>query len=175
MNWSNQIRAMVVLTAMFGLSACGGDQNSSSNAPIVTESLNNASGTENPNNPEQPNTEGEQMNMWMTVNGHRFGITFKDNATARAFAAQLPLSLNMEELNGNEKHTQLPSTLPTDASRPGIINNGDLMLYGSSTLVMFYKTFPSAYSYTRIGKVNQPDKLADLLGRGNVRIEFSRD
>lgn len=81
----------------------------------------------------------------------------------------------MEELNGNEKHTQLPNALPTDASRPGIINNGDLMLYGSSTLVVFYKTFPSTYSYTRIGKVNQSDELADILGRGNVRIEFTRD
>jgi hypothetical protein len=159
---------------MFGLSACGGDH-TSSNAPIVTERPNNTDGTGNPNNAKQPNTEGEQMNMWMTVNGHRFGISFEDNATARAFAAQLPLSLNMEELNGNEKHTQLPNALPTDASRPGIINNGDLMLYGSSTLVIFYKTFPSAYSYTRIGKVNQSDGLADILGRGNVRIEFTRD
>lgn len=175
MNWIHQIRAMIVLTAMFGLSACGGEQNSFSNAPIVTERPSNTGGTGNTNNSEQFNTEGEQMKIWMTVNGNRFGISFEDNATARAFAAQLPLSLNMEELDGNEKHTQLQNTLPADASRPGIINNGDLMLYGSSTLVVFYKTFPSAYSYTRIGKVNQPDELADILGRGNVRIEFGRD
>lgn len=175
MNGSHQIGAVFVLTAIFGLSACGGEQSSSSNVTIVSENQNNTGNMENSNNAEQSNTEGEQMNMWMTVNGHRFGISFENNATARAFAAQLPLSLNMEELNGNEKHTQLPNALPTDASRPGIINNGDLMLYGSSTLVIFYKTFPSAYSYTRIGKVNQSDELADILGRGNVRIEFTRD
>lgn len=172
MNYLRQIRAMIVFTTIIGLSACEGEQNSSSISPIINQNPNN---TENSNNAEQPNTEGDQMNIWMTVNGHRFGINFEDNATAHAFAAQLPLTLNMEELNGNEKHTQLPSSLPTDASRPGIINNGDLMLYGSSTLVVFYKTFPSAYSYTRIGKVNQPDELADILGRGNATIEFSRD
>ncbi|MCU4578448.1 hypothetical protein KTJ34_13545 [Acinetobacter courvalinii] len=172
MDYLRQIRTMIVLTTMIGLSACEGEQNSSSISPIINQNPNN---TENSNNAEQPNTEGDQMNIWMTVNGHRFGINFEDNATAHAFAAQLPLTLNMEELNGNEKHTQLPSSLPTDASRPGIINNGDLMLYGSSTLVVFYKTFPSAYSYTRIGKVNQPDELADILGQGNATIEFSRD
>lgn len=86
MNWNHQIRAMIVLSAMFGLSACGGDH-TSSNAPIVTERPNNTDGTGN--NAEQPNIEGEQMNIWMTVNGHRFGVSFEDNATARAFAIVL--------------------------------------------------------------------------------------
>lgn len=48
-----------------------------------------------------------------------------------------------------------------------------LALSGSSTLVVFYKNFSSSYSYTRIGKVNQPDKLADRLGQDNVQVEFS--
>jgi hypothetical protein len=113
--------------------------------------------------------------MWMIINGNRFEVMAEDNATAHAFAAQLPLTLNMEDLHSNEKHTQLPSALPTNASRANTIHNGDIMLYGSSTLVVFYKSFPSSYSYTRIGRVSQPDKLADVLGQGNVQIEFSRD
>ena len=59
----------------------------------------------------------------------------KRNAAARAFAAQLPLTLDMSELNGNEKHADLPKALPANASRPGTIRNGDLMLYGADTLV----------------------------------------
>ena len=62
--------------------------------------------------------------MWMTVGERRFAITLGDSDTARAFAAQLPLTLDMEELNGNEKHTRLPRPLPTKASRPGTIRNG---------------------------------------------------
>lgn len=65
--------------------------------------------------------------------------------------------------------------MPTNAGRANTIHNGDIMLYGPSTLVVFYRNFSSSYSYTRIGRVNQSDKLADVLGQGNVQVEFSRD
>ena len=76
----------------------------------------------------------EELRMWMTVGERRFAITLTDNAAARAFAAQLPLTLDMSELNGNEKHAELPKALPANASRPGTIRNGDLMLYGTDHL-----------------------------------------
>ena len=113
--------------------------------------------------------------MWMTVGERRFAITLTDNAAARAFAAQLPLTLEMSELNGNEKHAELPTALPATASRPGTIRNGDVMLYGSTTLVLFYETFSSSYSYTRLGQVNDPNGLSQALGRGSVRVVFSKE
>jgi hypothetical protein len=117
----------------------------------------------------------EDLRMWMTVRERRFAITVTDNAAARAFAAQLPLTLDMSELNGNEKHADLSKPLPANASRPGTIRNGDLMLYGSNTLVVFYLTFDSAYSYTRLGRVDDPAGLAQALGPRGVRVVFSKD
>ncbi len=119
--------------------------------------------------------ESEDSRMWMIVGERRFAITLTNNAAARAFAAQLPLTLDMSELNGNEKHANLPKALPANASRPGTIRNGDLMLYGTDTLVVFYSTFDSSYSYTRLGRVDDPDGLAKALGRRGVRVVFSRD
>ncbi len=113
--------------------------------------------------------------MWMTVGERRFAITLTDNAAARAFAAQLPLTLDMSELNGNEKHADLPKSLPANASRPGTIRNGDLMLYGTDTLVVFYLTFQSSYSYTRLGRVDDPSDLPQALGPRGVRVVFSKD
>ena len=55
--------------------------------------------------------------MWMTVGKRRFAITLTDNAAARAFAAQLPLTLDMSELNGNEKHGDLPKPLPANSTK----------------------------------------------------------
>jgi len=111
--------------------------------------------------------------MWMTVGERRFAITLADNAAARAFAGLLPLTLNMRELNGNEKYATLPRKLPTNPARTDTIRSGDVMLYGSDTLVVFYKTFHSGYSYTRIGRIEQGGELADAVGAGNPRVTFS--
>jgi hypothetical protein len=112
--------------------------------------------------------------MWMTVGGHRFAITLADTEAARAFVAMLPLPVDMADHNSNEKHAELPTALPTHANHPGTIRSGDLMLYGSRTLVIFYRSFNSAYSYTRLGHVDDPLDLAQALGQGNVRITFTK-
>ncbi len=113
--------------------------------------------------------------MWMTVGERRFAVTLADDAAARAFAAQLPLTLDMRELNGNEKHADLRTALPTSATRPGTIRNGDLMLYGTNTLVVFYATFSSSYAYTRLGRVDDAADLPQALGRRGVRVVFSKE
>ncbi|MFO6421258.1 cyclophilin-like fold protein [Hylemonella sp. W303a] len=118
----------------------------------------------------------EEKRMWITVGDHhRYSITLADTDAARAFAARLPLTLDMEELNGNEKKKELAAPLPTDASKPGTIRNGDLMLWGSRTVVLFYLTFDSPYAYTRIGRIDNPANLPQTLGRGDVRVKFSRN
>jgi len=119
--------------------------------------------------------KAEESRMWMTVGERRFAITLTGNPAARAFAALLPLTLDMDELNGNEKKVELAKALPTNASRPGTIRNGDIMLYGANTLVVFYLSFESAYAYTRLGRVDDPAGLAEALGRRSVRVVFAKD
>jgi len=118
----------------------------------------------------------EKTRMWMTIGGtHRFAVALEDNPSALAFVQKLPLTLDMPDLNGNEKHVRLPQSLPTDTARPGTIRAGDVMLYGSDTLVVFYKTFASSYRYTRIGRVTSVDGLVEALGSGSARIGFAAD
>jgi hypothetical protein len=118
----------------------------------------------------------EKTRMWMTIGGtHRFAVTLENNPAARALAQMLPLTLDMPDLNGNEKHVRLPQSLPTHPARPGTIRTGDVMLYGSDTLVVFYKTFASRYSYTRLGRVDPVDGLVQALGTGSQRIVFALD
>ena len=118
--------------------------------------------------------EPETSRVEMTIGQAGFTVTLADTPAARALGAHLPLLIDMAELNGNEKHAALPQPLPVSASRPGTIHCGDIMLYGSSTLVVFYRTFSSPYAYTRIGRVEDATNLARALGAGHVRIRFSR-
>jgi|TARA_R110000744_G_scaffold167580_1_gene285084 hypothetical protein len=106
------------------------------------------------------------------IGSQSYKATLYNNPTVEAFKELLPLSINMVELNQNEKYYDLPKSLPTNASNPTTIENGDLMLYGSKTLVLFYKTFPTSYSYTKIGKIENPAGLAKTLGEGNVKVTF---
>lgn len=110
---------------------------------------------------------------WMTVGQRRFAITLADTTSARAFAAAMPLSLDMAELNGNEKHADLVLPLPVSPSVPGTIRNGDLLLYGAKTVVVFYATLDSRYTYTRLGRVDDPTALAQALGNQGARVTFS--
>ena len=43
----------------------------------------------------------------------------------------------------------------------------------SKTLVVFYETFRSSYSYTRIGRIADSAELARALGPGTARITFA--
>lgn len=117
----------------------------------------------------------EKSRMWMTVGEQRFAITLADSAAARAFATLLPLTLDMSDLNSNEKYASLPQALPVDASKPGRIGAGDLMLYGTDTLVVFYSTFDSTYPYTRLGHVDDNTNLTKALGRHAVKVMFSQN
>ena len=110
--------------------------------------------------------------MWMTVGTQRFAVALEDNPTTRALQQLLPIALDMEELNGNEKHATLPRSLPTRSERPGTIRAGDVLLYGDNTLVVFYETFASSYSYTRIGRIESSAGLASALGSGKRRVTF---
>lgn len=120
------------------------------------------------------NTEqtDEDNKMNILINGQTFLATLYDNETAKAFRNMLPMTMDMSELNGNEKYCYLDSSLPTNSLRPGTIHEGDLMLYGASCFVLFYDTFQSAYSYTPIGRIEDTAGLKHALGSGAVTVRF---
>lgn len=156
------MQALGLLCGLFVLGGCDAAQSGVSARPTISTAA--AAATVQP----------EESRMWMTVGECRFAITLANTEAAQAFAAMMPLTIDMADLNSNEKHAELPRALPTNASRPGTVRNGDLMLYGSKTLVVFYLTFDSSYSYTRLGRVDDPSGLVQALGRRDVRVAFSK-
>ena len=117
--------------------------------------------------------EEEEPMISMDVNGTVFPLTLADTDTARAFEALLPMTLSMDELNGNEKYHTLSAGMPSAAQSVGSVAAGDLMLYGSDCVVLFYEGFSTGYAYTRIGTVNDPAGLKEALGQDSVTVTFN--
>ncbi|WP_044266638.1 cyclophilin-like fold protein [Bacteroides timonensis] len=160
-------RLLSILFIMMSLSvssvSCGTDE------PIVEAGQPE---TPDDNNNNDNNNPTMSNHLKITVGTASFSVALENNAAATAFKALLPMTVNMSELNGNEKYYYLSGSLPTASVHPGTIGAGDLMLYGSSCLVLFYETFSTSYNYTRLGRMSDASGLAAALGAGNVSVTF---
>lgn len=117
-------------------------------------------------------TMKEENNMKLTINGNEYAAVLAETAAAKELRTLLPITMTMQELNGNEKHGDLPASLPQDIYQPGTIHTGDILLWGEDTLVLFYQDFPTPYSYTEIGHLDDPTGLAAAIGAGNIQVSF---
>lgn len=164
----------IALTAMaFPLAACSSDPLADPLEETVRdheeESGQGSEESEKPGN-DKDNQENKSMTVKITVGGKTFTAEIEDSETGKAFMAKLPLTLDMSELNGNEKYCYGVS-LPRNDKYCEKIVPGDLMLYSGNCLVLFYGP-AGGYSYTRVGKVTQADGLAEALGKGKVTVKF---
>lgn len=101
-----------------------------------------------------------------------FVATLFENETAKEFKKMLPITLNMTDLNKNEKYFHFSKNFSMDKFSPKMINSGDLMLWNDNSLVLFYETFSTNYQYTKVGKIDNPNMLAQTLGSDDIKITF---
>ena len=113
----------------------------------------------------------KQESMKIIINDKEYPINLENNDTTNSMIEMLPLEITMDELNGNEKYVYLDKSLPTNSTNPKHINKGDIMLFGNDCLVIFYKSFDTTYSYTKIGHI---DNLPNL-GTGSIEIKLIKD
>ncbi len=114
------------------------------------------------------NVNEEVQNVKVIINEKEYQMNLEENETVKSFLKLLPLDLVMNELNGNEKYYYLEKTLPTNSYNPNIIEAGDVMLYSNNCIVIFYKSFNTTYSYTKIGHI---DNLEEL-GSKDIGVKF---
>ena len=118
--------------------------------------------------------EAVGMKIKICIGEKIFDATLEDNESTRELVKNFPLEVKMTELNGNEKYYRLGKNLPSVDKKIGEIHSGDLMLWSSNTLVLFYKDFSTSYSYTRLGKIDNPADLEKVVGAGNISVRFEK-
>lgn len=162
------IIAIVIGVAVIGVVI--NNTNNSKNSNIVENNSANYNIVEN--NKENNMESGEIMNtsIKVIINNKIYNATLEQNEASKQFINMLPKEFNMSELNGNEKYVYLDTTLPTNSYNPNHIEAGDIMLFGNNCLVVFYKSFNSPYSYTKIGHIENIGEL----GNKNVLMKFEK-
>lgn len=146
--------------------------NSEKQAVDTEEASIDIQDTDNENLKKMTESDKKEQVMTVEVNGQKFEAELYDNDTADAFKEMLPITFSMNEHNGNEKYIYMDQSLPSASEKIGGIQNGDIMLFGSDCLVVFYESFQTSYTYTRIGYIKNPDGLTYALGRGSVEVSF---
>ncbi len=135
---------------------------------IIILLITGCSSKKQENKIDNTNEVGKTMKIF--IDNNEYIINLENNETVQELISLLPKNLEMKELNGNEKYAYIDTALKANPKTPNHINAGDIMLYGNNCLVIFYKSFNTSYSYTKIGHINNlPD-----LGSENIKVEIKK-
>ena len=115
--------------------------------------------------------ENKMAKIYANLNNEKLEINLEENSTTSALIKLLPLELSMNDLNGNEKYVYLNESLPTNTYSPKHIEAGDVMLFGDNCLVIFYESFDTSYSYSKIGHINNLPELDD----GSITVNLNAE
>ena len=105
------------------------------------------------------------------INDKEYKLNLYDNETVNSLVKLFPLEVTMKTLSENEVYVYLDEKFPTNSSNPKTINAGDVMLYGDNCLVIFYKTFNTSYSYTKIGHIDD----LPIINEDTVRVRIEKE
>ena len=114
----------------------------------------------------------DEITYYIEIGDKIFPFEFKNTKTANEIKSKIPFTIKMTNLNGNEVYYYFNETFTTDIKSVGTINIGDIYLYQSNCLVLFYKTFTTTYSYTTIGSITNTEGLTDAIGSGSIIISW---
>ena len=144
---------------------------------IVLESRNKESSTSREKNIENNedifiadyNPFFDDRTINIVINDKKYNMKLENNITAFDLLSILPLEVVMNDLNNNEKYSYLSFSLTGINDYTGKVKKGDVMLYQTNCIVIFYEDFDSPYTYTKIGHIDNLDNF----NNENVRVLFS--
>lgn len=128
--------------------------------------------------PEAENTEetGNEVRVCLSFDGGEAILLLEDNAAARDFASQLPLTQTFEDFNSIEKICRLQDELATEGVDTGVDPDiADVTLYIPwNTLVFYYDDYGHNDDLISIGRVESGmELLAEMGDEFEVTMELA--
>lgn len=114
----------------------------------------------------------EEQVMNIQIGEQTFQAVLYENESTKALQEKLPMTIRMDEMNGNEKYYFMDENIPSASETVGSIQAGDIMLFGSNCLVLFFKDFQTSYTYTRLGYVRNAPEFVSALESGSLEVTF---
>ena len=120
---------------------------------------------------------GNDMTMYITIDGHTRRVTLADNTATRALVERLQdgtVTVTLNSSGGFEIWGPLGFSLPT-SNQQMMAQPGDVVLYNGSNICLFYGS--NSWSYTRLGKIDglSESQLRTFLkaGESNITVTLS--
>ena len=109
------------------------------------------------------------------INDNVFDVKLENNSATQELIKKLEkgnVTVNAKEFGGFGKVGDLGFSLPTNDENMKT-GPGDIVLYQGNQISLFYGSH--SWSYTKLGKLDNVDsnKLKEVLGSGDVTLEFS--
>ena len=121
--------------------------------------------------------EEEIVEMKMSINGTAVDVSWDNNASVKELAKMAgngPVSIETEPYGGFEQVGSIGATLPSSDTNIKT-KAGDIMLYTSSQMVIFYGS--NSWAYTRLGRITDKSdsELRELLGGDGVTVTITAE
>lgn len=121
-----------------------------------------------------PNPKVPAMKIRLIINDQTLSATLEDSVPAREFAAQLPITLQLEDHAATEKIAQLPYGLSIAGEPDGFTPvAGDIAFYAPwGNLALFHRPFRYSKGLVRLGRIQGDLQALRAEGPVEARIEF---
>ena len=123
------------------------------------------------------NMAHSQNKINITIDGQSVSATLNDNVATKALVEKLsagPITITMSNYGSFEKVDALPWSFPSVDTQI-TTKPGDIMLYNSNNIVIFYGQ--NSWAYTPIGVLEtiNSSEISYFVGNGNKQVTIALD
>ena len=112
----------------------------------------------------------EEINMKLIIDNKEIEVSWLNNASVKALNEIKPIEINMNRYSNFEQVGSIGRSIISNDTNI-TTNPGDIVLYNSSNIVVFYGS--NNWDYTKLGHINlSNEELKELLDKSSIILKI---